>query len=90
MPNVRRLIKIKLTLTKIGFLRNVSFHLFYFDNFKREKKLIWHRWTGADPEFMPVVTSYDYDAPISESGNLTEKYYAIKSVIAEVRSTCVS
>lgn len=53
-------------------------------------KLIWHRLTGADPEFMPVTTSYDYDAPISESGNLTEKYYAIKSVIAEVRSTCVS
>lgn len=59
-------------------------------NGNMKTKIILNRWTGADPEFLPVITSYDYDAPISESGNLTEKYYAIKSVLAEVRSTCVS
>uniref|UniRef100_A0A1B6MNC2 Uncharacterized protein n=2 Tax=Graphocephala atropunctata TaxID=36148 RepID=A0A1B6MNC2_9HEMI len=40
--------------------------------------------TGANiPPFLPQVTSYDFDAPISESGNLTEKYYAIRAVISE-------
>ena len=37
---------------------------------------------GANsPPFMPNPTSYDYDAPISEGGDLTEKYFAIKNVI---------
>lgn len=31
--------------------------------------------------YEPTVTSYDYDAPISECGDLTEKYYQIKKVI---------
>ena len=31
--------------------------------------------------FQPVPTSYDYDAPISEAGDLTEKYFAIKNVV---------
>jgi beta-galactosidase len=34
-----------------------------------------------DPPFRPSPTSYDYDAPISEAGDLTEKYFAIKEVI---------
>lgn len=31
--------------------------------------------------FAPFVTSYDYDAPISEAGNLTEKYFAVQRVL---------
>ena len=34
-----------------------------------------------DPPFRPSPTSYDYDAPISEAGDLREKYFAIKEVI---------
>ncbi len=30
---------------------------------------------------MPTVTSYDYDAPVSECGDLTPKYYAVKAVV---------
>lgn len=37
-----------------------------------------------DNLFLPQITSYDYDAPITESGDLTDKYYRIKSVISEV------
>ena len=33
------------------------------------------------PPFQPNPTSYDYDAPISEAGDLTEKYFAIKNVV---------
>ena len=35
--------------------------------------------------YQPVPTSYDYDAPISEAGDLTEKFFLIKEVIKKVR-----
>ena len=31
--------------------------------------------------FQPQTTSYDYDAPISEAGDLTEKFFAIRNVV---------
>lgn len=39
--------------------------------------------SGANlsPQYLPVITSYHYDAPISEAGDLTKKYYAIKDVL---------
>ncbi|MFB9210117.1 beta-galactosidase family protein [Nonomuraea spiralis] len=46
-------------------------------------------WAGAnhigktltDPGYVPTVTSYDYDAPIGEAGELTEKFHAFREVI---------
>ncbi|MFC9975188.1 beta-galactosidase [Spirillospora sp. NPDC127200] len=35
----------------------------------------------ADGDYEPTVTSYDYDAPISESGALTPKYWAYREVL---------
>jgi beta-galactosidase len=35
--------------------------------------------------YQPDVTSYDYDAPVSESGALTQKYSAFREVIARHR-----
>jgi beta-galactosidase len=35
--------------------------------------------------YEPDVTSYDYDSPVSESGALTEKYFAFRNVIAKHR-----
>jgi beta-galactosidase len=32
--------------------------------------------------YLPIATSYDYDAPLDESGNPTEKYFAFRDVIA--------
>ena len=32
-------------------------------------------------EFLPMITSYDYDAPINQQGRATEKYLAIRSLI---------
>lgn len=34
-------------------------------------------------KFAPDVTSYDYDAPLSECGDVTEKYYAVRRVISK-------
>ncbi|XP_015525016.1 beta-galactosidase isoform X1 [Neodiprion lecontei] len=41
--------------------------------------------SGANtgPQYEPQITSYDYDAPITEAGDLTLKYYEIKNVIAK-------
>ena len=44
----------------------------------------WGHWAGANsPGFAPDVTSYDYDAPISESGQTTEKYWALRETLAK-------
>ncbi|MCR5823461.1 MAG: beta-galactosidase [Lachnospiraceae bacterium] len=36
-----------------------------------------------DKVFQPTVTSYDYNCPVSECGDLTEKYKAVKKVVQE-------
>ena len=44
----------------------------------------WGHWAGANsPGFAPDVTSYDYDAPISESGRPTPKYHALRETLAK-------
>ncbi|NWH37952.1 BGAL galactosidase, partial [Chloropsis hardwickii] len=42
-------------------------------------------WPGADykDQYKPVTTSYDYDAPLSEAGDPTEKLFAIRTVISK-------
>ncbi|XP_028993235.1 beta-galactosidase-1-like protein [Betta splendens] len=44
-------------------------------------------WNGADHDsaFRSVVTSYDYDAPLSEAGDPTEKLLDIRGVIKQFR-----
>lgn len=34
--------------------------------------------------YQPQPTSYDYDAPLSEAGDLTEKYFALRDIIQKV------
>ncbi len=41
-------------------------------------------WNGANhtgEQYQPTVTSYDYTAPLTESGDLTHLYHAIKATI---------
>ena len=33
--------------------------------------------------YQPTITSYDYNAPLSEAGDMTPKYYAIKALLEE-------
>ncbi len=37
--------------------------------------------SGVSHNYMPDVTSYDYDAPLTEQGRVTEKYREIRKVI---------
>ncbi len=40
---------------------------------------------GADPPFQICPTSYDYDAPLSEAGDITAKFMAIRNIISQVK-----
>ena len=39
---------------------------------------------GANTPYAPQPTSYDYNAPLTEAGDLTDKYFAIRDVIKMV------
>ncbi|MBQ5380367.1 MAG: beta-galactosidase, partial [Paraprevotella sp.] len=44
----------------------------------------WGHWAGANsPGFSPDVTSYDYDAPINEAGQVTPKYIELREMLAK-------
>jgi beta-galactosidase len=41
------------------------------------------QWSGANcPPYLPQTSSYDYDAPISEAGWDTEKFYALRKLFS--------
>jgi beta-galactosidase len=40
-------------------------------------------WTGADRPFKPDTSSYDYDAPITEAGWTTEKFFKTRELFAK-------
>ena len=40
-------------------------------------------WSGADRPFKPDTSSYDYDAPISEAGWPTEKFFKTRELLAK-------
>lgn len=42
-------------------------------------------WNGANEPYNSQPTSYDYDAPLTEAGDLTKKYFAIQNVIKMYR-----
>ncbi|XP_078395636.1 beta-galactosidase [Cetorhinus maximus] len=42
-------------------------------------------WNGANSPYLPQPTSYDYDAPLSEAGDPTEKYFSIRNVIGKYK-----
>lgn len=59
--------------------KNISFSLYMTHGGTN-----WGHWAGANsPGFAPDVTSYDYDAPISESGQTTPKYWKLRKTLAK-------
>ncbi|XP_060086110.1 beta-galactosidase-like [Ylistrum balloti] len=44
-------------------------------------------WNGANyfvfPFFDPIPTSYDYDAPLTEAGDITPKYLTLRNIISK-------
>ncbi|MDL2241542.1 beta-galactosidase [Bacteroidales bacterium OttesenSCG-928-L03] len=57
--------------------RNISFSLYMTHG-----GTSFGHWAGANfPNFSPTCTSYDYDAPIGESGNITPKYHEVRKLL---------
>ncbi len=59
--------------------RKISFNLYMFHG-----GTSWGFMNGSNSGgkgFEPDITSYDYDAPVSEDGRLTPKYFAFRDVI---------
>lgn len=57
---------------------NVNFYMFFGGtNFG------FTSGANVDPNYRPQTTSYDYDAPISEAGDVTGKYWAIRNVTSK-------
>ncbi len=58
--------------------KNISFSLYMTHGGTN-----WWHWAGANsPGFAPDVTSYDYDAPINEAGQTTDKYWTLRDMMA--------
>lgn len=62
---------------KIGSINLYMFH--GGTNFE-----FWNGCSARDHHDLPQVTSYDYDAPLDEAGNPTEKYYDIQKMLKEL------
>jgi hypothetical protein len=45
--------------------------------------------TPGPTGYQPTITSYDYDAPIGEAGELTAKFHAFREILATVSSTAL-
>ncbi|MCT4587789.1 MAG: beta-galactosidase [Carboxylicivirga sp.] len=57
--------------------RNVSFSLFMAHG-----GTTFGQWGGANsPPYSSMVTSYDYNAPINEAGQTTDKFYAVRNLL---------
>lgn len=57
--------------TNFGFMNGANYYEKVVDGYIKE-------------EYAPATTSYDYGAPIDESGELTEKFYQFRETIASV------
>lgn len=59
--------------------RNISFSLYMTHG-----GTSFGHWAGANfPNFSPTCTSYDYDAPISESGRVTPKFFEVRNLLKQ-------
>ncbi|XP_063984048.1 beta-galactosidase [Diachasmimorpha longicaudata] len=38
---------------------------------------------GGEDQYMPQITSYDYDAPLTEAGDPTDKYFALRDALEQ-------
>lgn len=62
-------------------MRGIRLYLLYFFNFL--DKLLGANGYQDSRVFQPQPTSYDYDAPLTEAGDPTTKYFVIMETIAK-------
>jgi len=68
--------------TFIGSLKDMLDKGISFSLYMAHGGTSFGQWAGANsPPYAPTVTSYDYDAPITEAGIPTDKFYAIRTLM---------
>ena len=80
-PHQTRLINPQLADLETILSRGASLNLYMFHGGTSFGFMAGASWT--DGQYMPDVTSYDYDAPLDEAGHPTPKYYAYRKVFAK-------
>jgi len=69
-----------------GVNGSVNFYMFHGGTnfaFMNGANILGYNGIELMPSYVPDVTSYDYDAPLSESGQYKPKYYATKEMIEQ-------
>jgi beta-galactosidase len=68
--------------TFIGSLKDMMDRGISFSLYMAHGGTSFGQWAGGNaPPYAPTVTSYDYDAPIDETGKPTDKFFAIRNLL---------
>lgn len=66
----------------IGSLKDMMDRKISFSLYMAHGGTSFGQWGGAnDVPYSPMVSSYDYNAPIGEQGNTTDKFFAIRNLL---------
>ena len=66
----------------IGSLKDMMDRRISFSLYMAHGGTTTGQWAGANaPAYAPTTSSYDYNAPIDEGGNPTDKFYAIRDLL---------
>ncbi len=66
----------------IGSLKDMMDRKISFSLYMAHGGTSFGQWGGANsPGYAPMATSYDYNAPIDEQGNATDKFFAVRQLL---------
>lgn len=66
----------------IGSLKDMCDKKISFSLYMAHGGTSFGQWGGANaPPYSPMVASYDYNAPIGEQGNITDKFWAVRNLL---------
>lgn len=66
----------------IGSMKEMMDRKISFSLYMAHGGTTFGQWAGANaPAYAPTTSSYDYNAPIDEAGNPTDKFYAIRDLL---------
>ncbi|WP_207425163.1 beta-galactosidase [Pedobacter sp. SYSU D00535] len=66
----------------IGSLKDMMDRRISFSLYMAHGGTSFGQWGGANaPPYSAMATSYDYNAPIGEQGNITEKFWAVRNLL---------
>lgn len=66
----------------IGSLKDMMDRKISFSLYMAHGGTSFGQWAGANaPSYAPTTSSYDYNAPIDETGNPTDKFFAVRDLL---------